>query len=419
MAKKKQEQQIEEKNVESTVEDNKIRIKKPSFKKNTDEVKKVDLREFNKTKEEVITKEEEKQEKQDAVQESKTEELSVGNESTTSEAVGEKDTQSENSEEDKEQVSKNEQESVLEEITEEEVQEKTEDLTEEVKEAVEEQKQTGVDLPENIQKVVDFMNDTGGSLEDYVRLNQDYSKIDDNSLLLDYYKQTKPHLSNDEINFLIEDTFLYDEELDDEREVKRKKLAFKEQVANARSHLDGQKSKYYEEIKAGSKLTPEQQKAMDFFNRYNKESESNNKVAERQKLTFQNKTNEVFSDQFKGFEYKVGDKRYRFNVKDADKIKDTQSDINNFIGKFLNKNNEMSDAKGYHKSLFTAMNPDAIANHFYEQGKADAIKNSVAKSKNIDMDPRQGHEGFVNDGQVKARILRDDTSPTFKFKVKK
>jgi len=419
MAKKKQEQQIEEKNVESTVEDNKIRIKKPSFKKNTDEVKKVDLREFNKTKEEVITKEEENQQTKDAVQESKTEELPVGDKSTTSETVGEENTQSEDRQENKEQVPENEQESVLEEITEEEVQEKTEDLTEEVKEAVEEQKQTGVDLPENIQKVVDFMNDTGGSLEDYVRLNQDYSKIDDNSLLLDYYKQTKPHLSNDEINFLIEDTFLYDEELDDEREVKRKKLAFKEQVANARSHLDGQKSKYYEEIKAGSKLTPEQQKAMDFFNRYNKESESNNKVAERQKLTFQNKTNEVFSDQFKGFEYKVGDKRYRFNVKDADKIKDTQSDINNFIGKFLNKNNEMSDAKGYHKSLFTAMNPDAIANHFYEQGKADAIKNSVAKSKNIDMDPRQGHEGFVNDGQVKARILRDDTSPTFKFKVKK
>ena len=201
--------------------------------------------------------------------------------------------------------------------------------------------------------------------------------------------------------------------------LKEKKLAFKEQVANARGHLDGQKSKYYEEIKAGSKLTPEQQKAMDFFNRYNKESESNGKVAERQKLTFQNKTNEVFSDQFKGFEYKVGDKRYRFNVKDADKVKNTQSDINNFIGKFLNKNNEMSDAKGYHKSLFTAMNPDAIANHFYEQGRADAIKNTVAKSKNIDMDPRQGHEGFVSDGQFKARVLRDDTSPTFKFKIKK
>ena len=405
MAKKKQEEQVEEKNVESTVKDDKIRIKKPSFKKNTDEVRKVDLREFNKTEEEVITKEEEKQNEQPVSQEQPVVEDTTAEDST--------------SEENKEQVPKDEQSSVLEEITSEEVEDKTEELTEEVEEAVKEQQQTGEDLPENIQKVVDFMKETGGSLEDYVKLNQDFSSLDDNYLLLEYYKQTKPHLSRDEIDFLIEDTFDFDEDVDDERDIKRKKLAFKEQVANARGHLDGQKSKYYEEIKAGSKLTTEQQKAMDFFNRYNKESESNGKVAERQKLTFKNKTNEVFSDQFKGFEYKVGEKRYRFNVKDADKIKDTQSDINNFIGKFLNKNNEMSDAKGYHKSLFTAMNPDAIANHFYEQGKADAIKNTVAKSKNIDMDPRQGHEGFVNDGQVKARVLRDDTSPTFKFKLKK
>lgn len=401
----KQEEQVEEKNVESTVKDDKIRIKKPSFKKNTDEVRKVDLREFNKTEEEVITKEEEKQNEQPVSQEQPVVEDTTAEDST--------------SEENKEQVPKDEQSSVLEEITSEEVEDKTEELTEEVEEAVKEQQQTGEDLPENIQKVVDFMKETGGSLEDYVKLNQDFSSLDDNYLLLEYYKQTKPHLSRDEIDFLIEDTFDFDEDVDEERDIKRKKLAFKEQVANARGHLDGQKSKYYEEIKAGSKLTPEQQKAMDFFSRYNKESESNGKVAERQKLTFKNKTNEVFSDQFKGFEYKVGEKRYRFNVKDADKIKDTQSDINNFIGKFLNKNNEMSDAKGYHKSLFTAMNPDAIANHFYEQGKADAIKNTVAKSKNIDMDPRQGHEGFINDGQVKARILRDDTSPTFKFKLKK
>jgi len=405
MAKKKQEEQVEEKNVESTVKDDKIRIKKPSFKKNTDEVRKVDLREFNKTEEEVITKEEEKQNEQPT-----SKEQPVVEDTTTEDST---------SEENKEQVSEDEQSSVLEEITSEEVEDKTEELTEEVEEAVKEQQETGEDLPENIQKVVDFMKETGGSLEDYVKLNQDFSSLDDNYLLLEYYKQTKPHLSRDEIDFLIEDTFDFDEDVDDERDIKRKKLAFKEQVANARGHLDGQKSKYYEEIKAGSKLTTEQQKAMDFFNRYNKESESNGKVAERQKLTFQNKTNEVFSNQFKGFEYKVGEKRYRFNVKDADKIKDTQSDINNFIGKFLNKNNEMSDAKGYHKSLFTAMNPDAIANHFYEQGRADAIKNTVAKSKNIDMDPRQGHEGFVNDGQVKARVLRDDTSPTFKFKLKK
>jgi len=413
MAKKKQEEQVEEKNTESTVKDDKIRIKKPSFKKNTDEVIKVDLRDVNKSEEEVITKEEQKED--NATKEPETPDGS----SAPIEQLGEEDATDKTSEENKEQVSEDEQDSVLEEITDEEVKEKADELTDEVKEAVEEQKQTGVDLPDNIQKVVDFMEETGGSLEDYVKLNQDYTSLDQNQLLKEYYKSTKPHLDNDEIEFLMEDNFLYDEDVDDERDIKRKKLAFKEQVANAKTHLDGQKSKYYEEIKAGSKLTLEQQKAMDFFNRYNKESESNNKLAEKQKLTFQKKTNEVFSDEFKGFEYKVGDKRFRFNVKEADTVKQTQSDINNFVRKFLNKDNEMVDAKGYHKSLFTAMNSDAIANHFYEQGKADAIKNTIAKSKNIDMDPRQGHQGIVNDGQVRARVLHDDTSPTFKFKLKK
>ena len=413
MAKKKQEEQVEEKNTESTVKDDKIRIKKPSFKKNTDEVIKVDLRDVNKSEEEVITKEEQKED--NATKEPETPDGS----SAPIEQLGEEDATDKTSEENKEQVPKDEQDSVLEEITDEEVKEKADELTDEVKEAVEEQKQTGVDLPDNIQKVVDFMKETGGSLEDYVKLNQDYTSLDHNQLLKEYYKSTKPHLDNDEIDFLMDDNFSYDEDLDDERDIKRKKLALKEQVANAKSHLDGLKSKYYEDIKMGSKLAPEQQKAIDFFNRYNKQSEEATKVSEKQKLTFNKKTNEVFSDEFKGFEYKVGDKRFRFNVKEADKVKQTQSDINNFVRKFLNKDNEMVDAKGYHKSLFTAMNSDAIANHFYEQGKADAIKNTIAKSKNIDMDPRQGHQGIVNDGQVRARVLHDDTSPTFKFKLKK
>ena len=302
---------------------------------------------------------------------------------------------------------------VLEEITEEEVKEETEELAEEIVEA----KQSGKDLPENLQKVVDFMEETGGTLEDYVRLNQDFSSYDDMTILKEYYKQTKSHLTDDEISFLIEDSFSYDEEEDNDRDIKKKKIALKEQVANAKSHLDGQKSKYYEEVKAGSRLTTEQQKAVNFFNRYNKESEETQKIAEKQTNTFKLKTKEVFNDKFKGFEYNVGDKRYRFNVKNANEVKETQGDINNFVKKFLNKNNEMSDAKGYHKSLFTAMNPDAIANHFYEQGKADAMKDSVAKAKNVSMDPRQS---FSNDNTSgpKVRVLNDDTSPTFKFKIK-
>ncbi len=306
---------------------------------------------------------------------------------------------------------------VLEEITEEDVQEQVEDLAEQTQEAMLESAETGKALPENLQKVVDFMEETGGTLEDYVRLNQDFSSYDDMTVLREYYKQTKSHLTSDEIDFLIEDSFSYDEEEDNDRDIKKKKIALKEQVANAKSHLDGQKSKYYEEIKAGSRLTTEQQKAVNFFDRYNKESEETKKIAEKQTNTFKLKTKEVFNDKFKGFEYNVGDKRYRFNVKNANEVRETQGDINNFVKKFLNKNNEMSDAKGYHKSLFTAMNPDAIANHFYEQGKADAMKDSVAKAKNVSMDPRQS---FSNDNTSgpKVRVLNDDTSPTFKFKIK-
>jgi len=306
---------------------------------------------------------------------------------------------------------------VLEEITEEEVQEQTEDLAEEVQEAIEEAQETGQAIPENLQKVVDFMEETGGTLEDYVRLNQDYSNYDDMTVLREYYKQTKSHLNSDEVEFLIEESFSYDEEEDDEREIKRKKIALKEQVANAKSHLDGQKSKYYEEIKAGSKLTQEQQKAVDFFNRYNKESEETKKITEKQTNTFKVKTKQVFNDKFKGFEYNVGDKKYRFNVKDPNEIKTTQSDINNFVKKFLNEKNEMSDAKGYHKSLFTAMNPDVIANHFYEQGKADALKQSVAKAKNVNMNPRQTHGENKLQSGPKFKIL-DTVSKNSKLKFK-
>jgi len=320
---------------------------------------------------------------------------------------------------DTEEPVQNEEQPVLEEITEEEVQEQTTELAEEVEEAIAEQQESGVELPENIQKVVDFINETGGSLEDYVRLNQDYSQLAENQLLVEYYKQSKPHLTDDEISFLIEDKFDYDEEIDEERDVKRKKLAFKEEIAQAKNHLENQKSKYYEEIKAGSRLTPDQQKAVDFFNRYNKENEEVTRVAEQQKKTFLKRTNEVFSNEFKGFEYSVGDKKYRFNVKDASVVKDTQSDINNFVKKFLDENNNMKDAKGYHKSLFTAMNADAIANHFYEQGKADALKDSIARSKNVNMDPRKSHEPVADAKGFKVRAISGDDSSRLKVKMRK
>ena len=279
--------------------------------------------------------------------------------------------------------------------------------------AIIENLETGEPLPENIKKLVNFMEDTGGDLNDYVKLNQDYSELDNQDLLHEYYKQTKPHLNNEEINFLMEDNFSFDEDVDEDRDIRRKKLALKEQVASAKSHLDGQKSKYYEEIKSGSKLTNEQQEAINFY----KESQKTAEYEKSAKSNFLNRTNKFFGDEFKGFEYNVGDKNYRFNVNDVNKTKETQSDINNFIGKFLDKNRQMADEAGYHKSLFTAMNSDAVAKHFYEQGKADALKQSMTESKNIDMEPRQELNKNFNAGGVKARVL-GDTTADFKFKIK-
>ena len=388
------EKTTEEPKVDNTVE--KIKVKKPTVKKfqQTPEVVKVDLKELAK----------------------KAEEVTKVDESVPAEEikVPEKPIEEVKKEEEKEKVKegevKVEETPLLEEITNEEEKEPVK--------TIEEPKQPKIELPENIQKVVEFMKDTGGDLNDYVQLNRDYNNYDNDTLLREYYRTTKPHLQDDEINFLMEDQFSYDEEADSEKDIKRKKLALKEQVADAKTQLEELKSKYYEDIKMGSKLTSEQQDAVEFFNRYNKESKETQKTQKETQDHFLNKTNEVFNDDFKGFEYKVGDKRYRFNVKDPVKTKNTQSDINNFVKKFLNKDYKMEDAKGYHKSLFTAMNSDAIANHFYEQGKADALKDSIAKSKNIDMAPRQSHGGEVEAGGMKFKVLGDN-SDDFKFKIKK
>ena len=275
-----------------------------------------------------------------------------------------------------------------------------------------------IELPENIQKVVDFMNETGGTLEDYVRLNTDYSNIDDNALLREYYKQKKPHLSQDEIDFLIEDNFSYDEELDEERDVRRKKLAFKEEIAEAKNFLNSLKDKYYDEVKLGSRLTPEQQEAINFFNRYKEEQSDLQQTQERSLKNFTEKTNQVFSEDFKGFDFKVGDKKFRFNVKDVNATKEAQSDILNAFSNFLDENNTLKDGAGYHKALFAARNADSIANHFYEQGKADAIRQLNAQSKNINMDARKSAGSVIEAGGMKVRAISGDDSSKLKVKLK-
>ena len=268
------------------------------------------------------------------------------------------------------------------------------------------------DYPENVDKLIEFMKETGGTIDDYARLNADYSNVDGEALLREYYKQAKPHLDSEEIQFVIEDSFSFDEDLDEARDIRKKKLAYKEEVAKAKSYLDSLKDKYYAEIKLRPGVNQEQQKATDFFNRYNEEQELN----KANQSKFHDQTNELLNNDFKGFDFKVGEKKFRYGVKDPVKVADNQKDISTFIKTFLNDKGEVVDTKGYHKALYAARNADTIANHFYEQGKTDAIKDQLAKSKNISTEPRQTQDGnvFVNGFKVKA-ISGQDSS---KLKIK-
>lgn len=309
------------------------------------------------------------------------------------------------------------EETVIQEITEEEpVAETTvaeQPVVEETK-PVQEQRQ----LPENIESLVKFMEDTGGSIEDYARLNADYTNVDNNTLLKEYYKSTKSHLDTSEIDFLIEDSFSFDEELDEDRDIRKKKLALKEEVAKAKKFLTGLKDEYYKEVKLSSKLSKDQQEAINFYNEYNQKQTATNEIQQKQYKQFEQTTNNVFNENFKGFDFRVGDKKYRYNVKDAAAVKDYQSDITNFVKEFLDENNMMKNAAGYHKALYAGRNIDKIVSHFYEQGKADAIKDTAIKSKNIDMGPRTV-KPVVDAGGVKVRVLGGEDSSRLKFKIRK
>ena len=268
-------------------------------------------------------------------------------------------------------------------------------------------------LPENIEKLVSFMEETGGTIEDYTRLNADYTNINDDALLHEYYKAAKPHLNAEERGFIIEDSFSFDEELDEARDIRKKKLAYKEEIAKAKSYLTTLKDKYYDEIKLRPGVTQEQKKATDFFNRYTEDQKAN-KVKHEKFLT---STNNLLNEDFKGFDFKIGEQKFRYGVKDVKSVANQQSDISNFIGTFLNDNGEIVDTKGYHKAIYAARNADTIASHFYEQGKTDAIKNELVKSKNISTEPRKTMSGevFVQGLKVKA-ISGSDSS---KLRLKK
>ncbi len=298
----------------------------------------------------------------------------------------------------------------IQEITEEEVKE----ITQDVAEAKRDEKVLGKPLPENIEKLVSFMEETGGTVQDYVALNKDYSDYSPKDVLREYYTKAKPHLDQEEISFLMEDNFEFDEDVDEPRDIRKKKLAFKEEVANAKQFLESSKSKYYDEIKLRPGVTQEQQEAISFYDQYKQQQET----ATRLHGDFRDRTKKLFSNEFKGFDFNVGDKKFRYGIKDPSKVGETQVDVQNFVSKYTNEQGSLTDPAGYHKAMYAAMNADKIAHHFYEQGKADGVKDIIQTSKNPSQDgPRQVADGnvFINGLKVKAISGLDST----KLKIKR
>ena len=297
-----------------------------------------------------------------------------------------------------------------------EITQEAKQVTKEIKEAVRDEKVLGKQLPENIEKLVNFMEETGGTVQDYVSLNKDYTTLSPTQVLKEYYTTTKPHLDQEEISFLIEDNFDFDEEVDEARHIRKKKLAFKEEVANAKSFLESSKSKYYDEIKLRPGVTQEQQEAVSFYDRYKEQQ----KIATKLHGDFRDNTKKLFSEEFKGFDFNVGDKKFRYGVKDPSKIGETQADVQNFVGKYSNDKGEIVDPAGYHKAMYAAMNADKIAHHFYEQGKADGVKGVIQSSKNPSQDgPRQVADGNVFINGLKVKAISGLDSSKLKIKTRK
>ncbi len=344
--------------------------------------------------------------KDDAIQIGETEKVDVGEQAGDSTKV---DKQVQESTEDAQESSP------IQEIIEED-KDKVKEIKKEIVEAKQEQQILNKPLPENIEKLIDFMESTGGTVEDYVALNKDYSSLDSAQLLSEYYKKTKPHLDQEEINFLMEDAFNFDEDVDEAREIRKKKLAYKEEVAKAKSYLESSKSKYYEEIKLKPSATGEQKEALNFYNNYKQQQE----LATKLHGDFRDNTKKLFSSDFKGFDFNVGDKKFRYGVKDPVKVGETQSDVQNFVSRFSNDEGQIVDQKGYHKAMYAAMNADKLAHHFYEQGKADGIKNVISSSKNPSKDgPRQVADGNVFINGLKVKSISGLDSSKLKIKTKK
>lgn len=271
------------------------------------------------------------------------------------------------------------------------------------------------EIPDEVSKYLEYKKETGRSFDDFLNLQKDWAKVSDTDVLREYYKNTKPHLDDNDISYLLEDNFSYDAELDDDREVKRKQVAFKDELYKARNHFEGQKEKYKSKLESSVDSIPDAYKeAYDFYNKQQEQDSSVKDLQEKQARFFAEKTNALFGEGFKGFEFDLGEGKAVFEVKDRDGIKSSQSDVMNFLNRHIGEDGFLKDPSQYHKEIFAATHADQIAKHFYNQGLADATKKLVKDTKNIDMDVRSTTN--FDPRSPKFEVVNEEKSSSLKIK---
>lgn len=266
------------------------------------------------------------------------------------------------------------------------------------------------ELPEEVQEYLQYKKETNGrGLKDFVRAHEDYSEYDDDNLLKEYIKQGNPELDDSDVNYLMEDRFSVDENQDNDRDIRRKSLDKKQELFKAKQYFENLKGKYKSSLESSSDALPEDaKKAVEFYKQYSDDKVKEQEVLKKQREIFENKTSDFFNKEFKGFEFKLGEKSIHYNPQDVDKVVDSQMSLSNFVNKFLDKDGFLNDAKKYHTALSMAMNPEAYAKFFYEQGKADSVKDVVKDGKNIQMSVRNNTD--TTRTGPKFRVLDNNSS---------
>lgn len=280
-----------------------------------------------------------------------------------------------------------------------------------------EARETAPELPEDVAAYYKYKQETGRGLEDFMKVNRNLDEADGDSLLKEYLLITEDGLDAEDVEMMMDD-YKYDEDLDDEGDIKKAKLAKKKAIAKAKKYFEEQKEKYQAPLESRGAGSLEDSEEYQAYQQYVEQAKTYQEEQKRRKEWFDEKTNEVFSDGFKGFEFSIDDKSYVYTPGDRTELKKLQQTPEAWLNKYLDDKGLVKDAAGYHKSLAVAMNPEKFARFFYEQGQANAVDDVMRKTKNINMSERAAPQSTTKGG-LKIRAVNTDSGRGLKIKTRR